>query len=62
MARRVTERPIRYVTVPFLVAALEIRDPSARNKALQSTANFVDHFALAVQEAAKTFLCCIWHE
>ncbi|KAI1115108.1 hypothetical protein F5Y14DRAFT_146022 [Nemania sp. NC0429] len=62
MARRVTTRPIRYVTLPFLVAALEIRDHGARKTALEGTAYFVDHFALVVQEAAKAFLCRIWHE
>ncbi|KAI0976956.1 hypothetical protein F4678DRAFT_129943 [Xylaria arbuscula] len=62
MARRVTKRPIRYVTLPFLVAALEIKNSSARNKALQGTSHFVDHFSLVVQEAARTFLGRIWHE
>ncbi|KAI1296208.1 hypothetical protein F5Y03DRAFT_296006 [Xylaria venustula] len=62
MARRVTKRPIRYVTLPFLVAALEVRNSSARKKALQGTAHFVDHFSLVVQEAARTFLGRIWHE
>ncbi|KAI8946102.1 hypothetical protein F4801DRAFT_593626 [Xylaria longipes] len=62
MAQIVTERPIRYVTLPFLIAAVEIRDPSSRNKALQSIVNYVDHFSLVLQEAARTFLCRLWHD
>ncbi len=62
MAQRVTERPIRCVTLPFLIAAVEIRDPSARNKALQCTVDYVDHFSLVVQKAARTFLRRVWHD
>ncbi|KAF2964044.1 hypothetical protein GQX73_g9539 [Xylaria multiplex] len=35
MAKRITKRPIRYVTLPFLIAAVEIREHGTRNKALQ---------------------------
>ncbi|KAI1421315.1 hypothetical protein F5Y12DRAFT_787577 [Xylaria sp. FL1777] len=62
MAQRVTERHIRYVTLPFIVAAVEIRDPSARNKALQSTVDYVDSFSPVVQKATRSFLCRIWHD
>ncbi|KAI0425237.1 hypothetical protein F5Y09DRAFT_110678 [Xylaria sp. FL1042] len=62
MAQRVSERPIRYVTLPFMVAAVEVREPSARNKALHNVVNYVDHFSLVVQEAGRTFLRRVWHD
>ncbi|KAJ2996298.1 hypothetical protein NUW58_g1012 [Xylaria curta] len=62
MARRVTERPVRYVTLPFLIAAVELQDPSARNKALQSIVDYVDHFSLVIQKAARNFLCRVWND
>ncbi|KAI0534155.1 hypothetical protein GGR58DRAFT_516322 [Xylaria digitata] len=62
MSQRITKRPIRYVTLPFMIAAVEIRDHGARNRALQSTVDFVDRFSPVVQNAAKNFLCRVWHE
>ncbi|KAI1345633.1 hypothetical protein F5Y01DRAFT_299980 [Xylaria sp. FL0043] len=62
VAQSVSQRPIRYVTLPFMVAALEVREPSARNKALQDVANYVDCFSLTVQEAGRTFLRRVWRD
>ncbi|KAL2426980.1 hypothetical protein ABEF95_005710 [Exophiala dermatitidis] len=62
MARRVTQRPIRFVTLPFIVAAIEIRDPVARIKADENVDEYVDRFMPVVQEATRTFLSRIWRE
>ncbi|KFZ12680.1 hypothetical protein V502_06995 [Pseudogymnoascus sp. VKM F-4520 (FW-2644)] len=62
LARQVTKRPIRCVTIPFIVAAVEICDPTSRTKALQDVDKYVDQFSPVVQKAAKTFLSRIWHE
>jgi hypothetical protein len=62
LAQQITKLPIRCVTLPFMVAAVEIRDFNARIKALQDVDNYVDQFAPAVQKAAKAFLSRVWHE
>ncbi|OAL27624.1 hypothetical protein AYO22_03528 [Fonsecaea multimorphosa] len=62
LARRTTQRSIRFVTLPFIVAAIEIRDPAARTKAVQDVDEYVDRFMPAVQEATKIFLSRIWRE
>ncbi|KAF4630116.1 hypothetical protein G7Y89_g8026 [Cudoniella acicularis] len=62
LARQVTKRSIRCVTLPFIVAAIEIRDPTVRTKALQDVDKYVDQFSPVVQKAAKTFLSRIWRE
>jgi hypothetical protein len=60
LAHSVTKRNIRCVTLPFLVAAVEIRDPNARLKVLQNVDNFVDQFAPVVKGAITTFLERVW--
>ncbi|KIX10162.1 uncharacterized protein Z518_01243 [Rhinocladiella mackenziei CBS 650.93] len=62
LARRTTQRSIRFVTLPFIIAAIEIRDPVARAKAVQDVDEYVDRFMPVVQEATKTFLSRIWRE
>ena len=62
LAQKITKQPIRCVTMPFLVAAIEIRGPQARIKALQDVDKYVDQFAPLVQKAAKTFLSRVWRE
>lgn len=62
LARRITKQPTRCVTIPFIAAAVEIRDPTARMKAYHNVDRFVDHFTPVVQQAAKKFLCQIWQE
>lgn len=62
LARQITKQPIRCVTLPFIIAAVEIRDPSARKKALRNVNEYVDQFSPVVQGAAKTFLSRVWHE
>ncbi|KAF2234871.1 hypothetical protein EV356DRAFT_501144 [Viridothelium virens] len=62
LAQRVTKRPMQCVTLPFLVAAIEIRDPMKRVEAFQTVEDYVDRFAPLVQKAAKTFLSRVWRE
>jgi hypothetical protein len=62
LAHRVTKRPTRYVTIPFIAAAVEIRNPNARLKALRNVDEYVDQFTPVVQEATKIFLERVWHE
>ncbi|OAL32563.1 hypothetical protein AYO20_07873 [Fonsecaea nubica] len=62
LARRTTRRSLRFVTLPFITAAIEIRDPVARTKAVQDVDEYVDQFMPVVQEATKTFLLRIWRE
>ncbi|KAI9691936.1 MAG: hypothetical protein M1822_008009 [Bathelium mastoideum] len=62
LAQRITKRPMQCVTLPYIVAAIEIRDPSTRVEALQAVEDYVDRFAPLVQKAVKTFLSRVWHE
>jgi hypothetical protein len=62
LARQLTKRSIRSVTLPFVVAAIEVRHPGARIKALQNVDEYVDQFTPVVQRATKTFLERVWHE
>lgn len=62
MAKSVTKRSLRFVTLPFIVAAVEVQDKSLRFKTLQHVDDYVDHFAPFMQKATKTFLSRVWHE
>lgn len=62
MAQRITKRLICFVTLPFLVAAVELRDPSARGKALYQVEEFVDNVTPVLKKAGRTFLTRIWQE
>jgi hypothetical protein len=62
IAKRVTKRSLRFVTLPFIVAAVEVRDKSLRFKTLQCVDDYVDHFAPFMRKATKTFLSRVWHE
>lgn len=42
LARQVTKRPTRCVTLPFIAAAIDMRDPGARVKALWDVDNYVN--------------------
>lgn len=59
---QITSRPVRFVTLPFIIAAVELRDPVARIKAVQDLNDYVDKFTPVVQEASKVFLWRVWHE
>ncbi|EXJ87030.1 hypothetical protein A1O3_03987 [Capronia epimyces CBS 606.96] len=62
LARRITGRSTRCVTLPFVAAAIEMRDPAARVKALRDTDEYVDQFTPVVQRATKTFLSRVWRD
>lgn len=62
MATRVTKRSLRFVTLPFIVAAVEVRDKSLRVKTLQCVDDYVDHYAPFMRKATKIFLSRVWHE
>ncbi|TVY86825.1 hypothetical protein LAWI1_G007012 [Lachnellula willkommii] len=62
LAKRVTKRSLRFVTLPFIVAAIEVRDKSLRFKTLQRVDDYVDHYAPLMRKATKIFLSKVWHE
>lgn len=62
LAQSLSNTPTRFVTMPFILAAVEVRDPDEREKALGNVDKYVDQFTPAVQKATKTFLTRIWHE
>lgn len=62
LTRLITKQPVRCVTLPFIVAAVEIQDSTSRIKTLQHVDEYVDHFTPVIQRATRTFLSRIWHE
>lgn len=62
IAHQITKSPIRCVTLPFIAAAIEIQDCSARIKAAQDVNKYVDQFTPVVQKATRDFLLRVWHE
>lgn len=62
MAKQVTKRSMRFVTLPFIVAATEVRNENLRFKALQHVDDWVDHFAPLLQKTTKIFLSRVWQE
>ncbi|OIW26871.1 hypothetical protein CONLIGDRAFT_492099 [Coniochaeta ligniaria NRRL 30616] len=62
MAKRVTKRPLRFVTLPFLVAAVEVRDESLRCDTLRRVDDYVDCWAPFLRRETKTFLARVWRE
>ncbi|KAH6884279.1 hypothetical protein B0T10DRAFT_136167 [Thelonectria olida] len=62
MARKMATGDLRFVTMPFLVAAIEVRQHESRNVVLQNVDKYVDCLTPTVQRAAKRFLLKIWDE
>ncbi|KAH6715344.1 hypothetical protein BKA61DRAFT_549305 [Leptodontidium sp. MPI-SDFR-AT-0119] len=62
MAKRVTRRPLRFVTLPFIVAAVEVRAENLRSETLRCVDDYVDHYAPFLRDATKIFLLRVWHE
>ena len=50
------------MTLPFIVAAVEVRGADARAKTLQGVAEYVDKFTPVMQAATRTFLARVWRE
>jgi hypothetical protein len=62
LTKHMTKQPLRFVTLPFIVAAIEVRGTEARVSTLQAVKDYVDGFAPVIQRATTTFLSRIWHE
>ena len=62
IAYQVTKRSIRFVTLPFIVAAVEVRDKASRSKTLKLVDDCVDQYAPTLKKATKKFLCNVWRE
>jgi len=62
LAQQITQKPVRFVTLPFIISAVEIRDPVARSRALRNVDEYVDRFTPVVQQATKVFLARVWQE
>jgi hypothetical protein len=62
MSEWATRRPARCVTLPFMIAAIEVQRPDARAKALLDVSKYVDQFTPTIQRASRKFLSRIWIE
>jgi hypothetical protein len=62
LAKAMTNEPLRCVTLPFIIAAIEVRDTDTRLKTLCAVDDHVDKFAPVIQKATRTFLARVWHE
>jgi hypothetical protein len=62
MAYRVTKRLVRFVTLPFVAAAVEVRDIYSRSRTIQLVDDCVDQYAPTLKKATKKFLCNVWRE
>ncbi|KAF7892101.1 hypothetical protein EAF00_008403 [Botryotinia globosa] len=62
LAKLVTKISMRFLTLPFIIAAVEVREESLRVKTLDRVDDCVDDFAHFMQKATKTFLLRVWHE
>ena len=62
LTKYMTKQPLRFVTLPFIVAGIEVRGTEARISTLQAVKYYVDGFAPVIQRATTTFLSRIWHE
>lgn len=62
MAYQVTKRSIHFVTLPFVIAAVEVRDNASRSKTLKLVDDCVDQYAPTLKKATKKFLCSVWRE
>ncbi|CAD6444857.1 03d7b62e-533d-4aa1-a476-e626818fa7df-CDS [Sclerotinia trifoliorum] len=62
LAKGVTKRSMRFVTLPFIIASVEARDKNLRFRILELVDDCVDHYAQFLQKATKIFLSRIWQE
>lgn len=62
LATGVTKQSLRFVTLPFIIAAVEVQDQAQRQTTLLDTELYVDKFAPAMQAATRTFLRRVWEE
>ncbi|OAG08187.1 uncharacterized protein CC84DRAFT_561306 [Paraphaeosphaeria sporulosa] len=62
LARRISDHPVRFVALPFIIAAVEIRGTTEREKVLMNVSDYVDQLTPVVQKATKSFLGRVWNE
>jgi hypothetical protein len=62
LARRISGHPVRFVALPFIIAAVEIRATTEREQVLLNVSDHVDRLTPVVQKATKTFLERVWNE
>ena len=62
LVQRITGWSAHCVTVPFVTAAVEMLDPTARCQALENVDEYGDQFTPLVRKATKTFLSRVWLE
>ncbi|KAJ4349962.1 uncharacterized protein N0V89_008583 [Didymosphaeria variabile] len=62
LAQQISGHPVRFVALPFIIAAVEVRDTAEREKVLLNVNEHVDQLTPVVQKATRTFLARIWHE
>lgn len=62
LAHRISKTRIRCVTLPFIVAAVEIQETGKRIEALQNVDEYVDKFTPILQKATVKFLSRVWRE
>jgi hypothetical protein len=62
LARRISDHPVRFVALPFIIAAVEIQATTEREEVLLNVSDYVDQLTPVVQKATKTFLKRVWNE
>ena len=62
LAQRISGHPVRFVALPFIVAAVEVKDPAERVKVLENVDQYVDQLTPVVQKATRTFFTRVWYE
>ncbi|KAK8000396.1 hypothetical protein PG990_012996 [Apiospora arundinis] len=62
IAQQITERPLRCVTLPFMIAAVEVRELGARDRTLECIDGYVEDCSPIVRGAARDFLRRVWRD
>jgi hypothetical protein len=62
LTKHMAKQPLRFVTLRFIVAAIEVRGTEAWVSTPQAVKHYVDGFAPVIRRATTTFLSRIWHE
>ena len=62
LATQLCGHAVRFVALPFIIAAVETRDPTERMKVLGNVDLYVDQLTPVVQAATRKFLTRVWSE
>ncbi|KAH8809240.1 hypothetical protein F5884DRAFT_794889 [Xylogone sp. PMI_703] len=62
LASHITNRPVHYVALPYIIAAVEITDTLSQVQALAKVDTYADHFIPVVKDQTKSFLLRVWRE